>query len=365
MNPNLLETMEHEQVIFCSNPSSKLQAIIAIHNTVLGPALGGTRMYPYTNMEEALKDVFRLSKGMTYKSAAAGLNFGGGKAVILGDPKKDKSESLFRAFGAFVERLKGQFITGEDVGIDVNDTEFMFMETDYVVGLSEAHGGSGDPAQMTAYGLIQGMQACVEKRLQRSNLKNLKVAVQGLGHVGSELVRLLQQEGAEVIACDKDAQKAKEVEQRYGIEIVSPEAIYDVPCDIFSPCSMGGILSKKTIPRLHCAIVAGAANNQFDEGSEEKLLQEKNILYAPDYVINAGGLINVACELEGYSKHRAQLLTRNIFYNLRHIFEIAQSEKIPAQKAADRLVEKRLQSVEQIRRSHFLDKSKIRRSQHL
>lgn len=357
----LLEEQGFEEVVFCSNPHVGLRAIIAIHNTSLGPALGGTRMFPYPNTQAALNDALRLAKGMTYKSAAAGLNFGGGKGVIIGDPKKDKSESLFRAYGAFVERMKGQFITGEDVGIDVNDAEFMYMETDYVVGLSKSHGGSGDPAYMTAYGVLQGMHACIEKKLKRRDMKDLKVAIQGLGHVGMHLAELLKEEGVQMIGSDLDPHLAKEAKNRFEIEIVAPEKIYEVPCTIFAPCAMGGILNSKTISRLQCEIVAGSANNQLSVDSDGRLLEDKDILYAPDYVINAGGLINVSLELEGYSEKRAKLLTRNIYYNLKRIFEIAEEEKISPQVAADRLAQERIKKLGKIQRSHFLEKSSIRR----
>lgn len=364
-----LKQTGHELVVFCNNPECGLQAIIAIHNTALGPAFGGTRMFPYPNESAALEDVLRLSKGMTYKCAATGLNYGGGKGVILGDPKQGKSESLFRAYGTFVERLKGQFITGEDLGLDVNDVEFMYMETDYVVGLSKQHGGSGDPGFMTAYGLIQGLQACVEQKWGnkrgpergRSPLEGLTVAVQGLGHVGLNLVEMLIKEKAKVIACDADSNTAKEAQKKFAIEMVSPEEIYSVHCDIFSPCAVGGILNRQTIPQLKCTIIAGSANNQLKEGTEDKLCVERGILYAPDYVINAGGLINVSLELEGYSETRAKSLCRNIYYHLRRVFEIADQTKITPQKAADQLVEERIKNVTQINRSHFLDKSRIRR----
>ncbi|MBI4040561.1 MAG: Glu/Leu/Phe/Val dehydrogenase [Deltaproteobacteria bacterium] len=358
----LLTEMGHEQVVFCSNPSVGLKAFIAIHNTSLGPALGGTRMYPYASEELALQDVLKLSKGMTYKSVACGLNFGGGKAVIIGDPKKDKSEKLFRTFGAFVDRLQGQFITGEDVGVDVNDIEFMFMETDYVVGLSKEHGGSGDPSFMTAYGLVQGLQACIEERLQRDSLEGLTVVIQGLGHVGMNLVKLLVQANAKVIACDVDAQRCELAKAKWGIELVKPSQIYEVPCDVFAPCAMGGSIHLKSLSTLECKIIAGSANNQLENETVHQLLKEKNILYAPDYVINAGGLINVALELEGYSERRARLLARNIYYNLKRVFEISKERKISPAEAADRLADERIHNLQQIQRSHFLDKSKIRRA---
>lgn len=356
-----MEKLGHEQVVFCSDPLAGLRAIIAIHSTALGPALGGTRMWPYKKEQDALEDVLRLSRGMTYKAAAAGLNFGGGKAVIIGDPKKDKSEQLFRSFAAFVARMKGEFITGEDVGIDVNDMEFMFMETDYVMGLSKGHGGSGDPSPITAYGVVQGMKACVEKKLKRKTLRGLTVAVQGLGHVGANLVKLLVAEGVKVIATDIDDLASARLKKEYGIKMVEPNHIYSASCDIFSPCALGGILNSKTIPKLKCAIVAGAANNQLQRDSDGVLLYKRGILYAPDYVINAGGLINVSLELDGYSEARARTLIRNIYYNLKRIFQITEDQKIMTHEAADHLAEERIRNISRIKRGNFLSKSKIRR----
>ena len=353
---DLIQEMGHEQVVFCSNPSIGLRAIIAIHNTSLGPALGGTRMYPYPTEEEALKDVLRLSKGMTYKSAASGLNFGGGKAVILADPKKDKSESLFRAFGAYVNRLNGQFITGEDVGMDVHDMEYIFMETDYVVGLSKSHGGSGDPSPMTAYGVLQGIFACLDQRGHGKNLKDITVALQGLGHVGYWLSRY-----SKVIACDVDTSLCEKAVSELGVEIVDPQKIYDVECDIFSPCAMGGILNEHTLPRLKAKIIAGSANNQLSSDDLGKQILERNILYAPDYVINSGGLINVALEIEGYSEYRAKLLTKNIYHHLKRIFEISKKQKLCPQLSANQLAEERIRNLGNIRRSHRLNPDRIRR----
>ncbi|MBI4040920.1 MAG: Glu/Leu/Phe/Val dehydrogenase [Deltaproteobacteria bacterium] len=360
---DIFKDLEHEQVIFCNAPDFGLRAIIAIHSTILGPALGGTRMWPYRSEAEALEDVLRLSKGMTYKSAAAGLNFGGGKAVIIGDPQTQKSENLFRTFGAFVERLQGQFLSGEDVGVDVNDMEFMFMETQFVVGLSDAHGGSGDPSPMTAYGVIQGMHACIERVFKQKHLKGLTVAIQGLGHVGYSLAEKLTKLGVVVIGCDLNEVNAKKAHKELGIEVVSVDSIYEVQCDIFAPCALGGILNEKTIPKLKCAIVAGSANNQLKEDAHAKLLQARNILYAPDYMINAGGLINVALELEGYSKERARIQARNIYYNLKRTFEIAEEQKILPHEAADRLAEERIRKVARIPRSHCLAKDQIKRHQ--
>ncbi|GBC76747.1 Leucine dehydrogenase [bacterium HR08] len=344
-----MEEFGHEEVIFCQNKDVGLRAIIAIHDTTLGPALGGTRMWPYKTEEEALLDALRLSRAMTYKAAAAGLNLGGGKAVIIGDPKTDKSEALFRAFGRFVESLKGRFITGEDVGIDVNDIEYMYMETRYVSGLSPAHGGGGDPAPVTAFGVIQGMQACVQEKLGRDSLKGLSVAVQGLGHVGFNLAARLLEEGAHVIGADIDPEKVERARSELKIEIASPEEIYDVDADIFAPCALGAVLNDHTIPRMRFKIIAGAANNQLEEDRHGVELHRRGILYAPDYVINAGGLINVYVELEGYDRERALRMTRGIYYNLRRVFDISRRENIPTFQAADRLVEERIAMVRRLK----------------
>lgn len=344
-----MEEDGHEEVIFCQNKDVGLRAIIAIHDTTLGPALGGTRMWPYATEEDALIDALRLSRGMTYKAAAAGLNLGGGKAVIIGNPKTDKSEALFRAFGRFVQSLGGRFITGEDVGIDVNDVEYMYMETDYVCGLSPAHGGGGDPAPVTAFGVVQGMKACLLEKFGTDSFQGLTVAIQGLGSVGFHLAQLLSREGVRLIGADIDPEKTERARTELKVEIVPPEEIYDVPAEIFAPCALGAILNDRTIPRLRCQIVAGAANNQLEEDRHGVALHERGILYAPDYVINAGGLINVSVELEGYDRRRALRMTRGIFYNLRKVFQIARERKIPTHEAADRMVEERIAMVRHLK----------------
>ncbi|RMG54722.1 MAG: Glu/Leu/Phe/Val dehydrogenase [Acidobacteria bacterium] len=344
-----LEEFGHEEVLFCQNKDVGLRAIIAIHDTTLGPALGGTRMWPYETEEEALADALRLSRAMTYKAAAAGLNMGGGKAVIIGDPKKDKSEALFRAFGRFIESLKGRFITGEDVGVDVNDVEYMYMETRYVCGLSPAHGGGGDPAPVTALGVVQGMKACVQEQFNATSLEGFTVAVQGLGSVGSHLVELLVNERAQVIGTDIDEEKVRRVVDRFGIRTVPPDEIYRVDADIFAPCALGAVINDETIPQFKFKIIAGSANNQLAEDRHGEELHRRGILYAPDYVINAGGLINIYVELEGYDRERALRMTRSIYYNLRKVFEIARQENIPTAQAADKLVEQRIAMVRKLK----------------
>lgn len=345
----LMDELEHEQVIFCRNKDVGLRAIIGIHDTTLGPALGGTRMWPYETEEEAVQDVLRLSRAMTYKAAAAGLNLGGGKAVIIGDPKKDKSEALFRAFGRFVESLRGRFITAEDVGIDVNDVEFMHMETRYVVGLSQTLGGGGDPSPVTAFGVVQGMKACVKEKFDRDDLRGFRVAIQGLGNVGFNLAAQLVKEGAVVFGTDIDTEKVRRARDELQIKDVTIDEIYDVDAEIFSPCALGAVINDKTIPRLKCKIVAGGANNQLEEDRHGDELGRRGILYAPDYVINAGGLMNVYVELEGYSQDRAMRMTRGIYYNLRKVFEIARKENVPTYVAADRMVAERIATIRKIK----------------
>ncbi|RME73854.1 MAG: Glu/Leu/Phe/Val dehydrogenase [Planctomycetota bacterium] len=340
----------HEQVVYCNEESAGLRAIIAIHDTTLGPALGGVRMYPYATEEDALLDVLRLSKGMTYKASVAGLNLGGGKAVIIADPRKDKNEVLLRAFGRFVETLGGRYITAEDVGTNVADMEYVLAETSHVVGISVTQGGSGDPSPVTAYGVWKGIQATAHAKFGRDDLEGLRIAIQGLGKVGYHLARHLVQSGAQVTACDIDAARAKAVGEELGIEIVAPETIFDVPCDIFSPCAMGGVINDETLERLQCAAIAGAANNQIAEERHGRLLEEKGILYAPDFVINAGGLINVYCEMDGYNRDRALRMCDTIYDKLLEVFRIAASDDaLTTHDAAQLAARRRIEAVRRLR----------------
>ncbi len=337
---------DHEEVIFINHPPSGLKAIIGIHSTELGPALGGTRMWPYKSEAEALEDVLRLSRGMTYKAAAAGLNLGGGKAVIMGDPKTDKSEMLFRAFGRFVQGLGGRYITAEDVGICVRDMDWVGMETEYVTGIDEALGGSGDPSPVTAAGTFHGIRACAKKRWGSDTLSGKRVAVQGLGHVGYCLVEHLVAAGAEVVGCDIDDKLAADAADAFGIAIVPPNAIYSADADIFAPCALGAVVNDETLPLFKFEIIAGAANNQLrDEERHGDLLEERGILHAPDYVINAGGLISVANEYEGHSLNRAVNQAGGIYDTLLAIFEIAEKENISTNLASNRLAEARIRAI--------------------
>ena len=283
---------------------------------------------------------------MTNKAAAAGLNLGGGKAVIIGDPKKDKSEALFRAFGKCVNSLGGRYITAEDVGTDVNDMEYVYMETPYVTGIHSDHGGSGDPSPFTAYGTLQGMRAAVEKQFG-TDLKGRSVSVQGLGHVGMELARLLKREGAKVIATDIDAESCQRAKDEAGVdEIVKPEEIYDVAVDVFAPCALGAVVNDRTVETLKCKVIAGAANNQLEDSDRHcEVLEKRGILYTPDYVINAGGLINVYLEIKGYNVKQARRLCRGIYYNCMKIFKIAAEKEITSHHAAEHMVSRRMNSL--------------------
>ncbi len=343
----------YEQVVFCYNESAGLKAIIAIHDTTLGPALGGLRMWPYATEDEAIVDVLRLARGMTYKAAAAGLNLGGGKSVIIGDPRKDKSEALFRALGRFIQSLGGRYITAEDVGTTVEDMDYIHMETDFVTGVSAAFGSSGDPSPATAFGVWQGMKAAAKAALGTEKLSGLKVALQGVGHVGYYLARHLHDEGARLTVCDINDESTTRARVELGAGVVDADAIYDVDCDIFSPCALGAVINPTTVPRLKCKVVAGCANNQLLSPADGNALEERDILYAPDYVINAGGLINVADELEGYNRDRAYKKVAGIYGNIERVINRAKSEGIPTYRAADRLAEERIRRIGEQKHIHL------------
>ncbi|MEO6194438.1 MAG: Glu/Leu/Phe/Val dehydrogenase dimerization domain-containing protein [Thermoanaerobaculia bacterium] len=345
--------MGHERVLFCSNPDVGLEAIIAVHSTVLGPGLGGCRMWPYTSTEEALTDVLRLSRGMTYKAAAAGLNLGGGKAVIIGDAKKDKSEELFRAFGRYVESLGGFYITAEDVGTSTDDMEVIQHETRWVTGLPPEMGGGGDPSPVTAFGTLQGIKAAVE-HLHGDSLKGRSVAIQGLGSVGYHLARFLRDEGAKVFGTDIDGETTERARAELGVEIVPIAEILEVECDVVAPCALGAVINDDSIPKLRCRIVAGAANNQLKEDRHGQELHDRGILYAPDYVINAGGLINVYNELVGYNREVAMRMARGIFANMARLFEISRTQSIPTYLAADHLAEQRIARMKGLGGQHWV-----------
>ncbi|WP_202842431.1 Glu/Leu/Phe/Val dehydrogenase [Luteimonas saliphila] len=340
-----LASYGHEQVVFCHNPDVGLKAIIAIHNTVLGPALGGTRMWPYKTEQDALDDVLRLSRGMTYKNAVAGLNLGGGKAVIIGDPAKDKSEALFRAFGQFVDSQGGRYITAEDVGIDVNDMEYVYRETQFVTGVHQVHGGSGDPSPFTAYGTLQGLMAALNRKFGDEEVGKYAYAVQGLGHVGMEFAKLLKERGAKIFVTDINQALVERAVSELGAVAVGLDEIYDVPADVYSPCALGGTVNENTLPRLKAKVICGAANNQLANNAIGDEIARRGILYAPDYAVNAGGVMNISLEIDGYNRERAMRMMRTIYHNLARIFEIAERDRIPTYQAADRLAEERIQTI--------------------
>lgn len=348
---NMIQEFNHEQVVFCSDKEAGLKAIIAIHDTTLGPALGGCRMWNYKSDEDALRDVLRLSRGMTYKAAITGLNLGGGKAVIIGDPATQKTEMLFRSFGKFVEGLAGRYITAEDVGTSVKDLEYSKMETKYVSGTSTEFGGSGDPSPVTALGVYVGMKACANIKWGSDSLRNKKVAVQGAGKVAQTLCEYLHKEGAEIFITDIDEKKLNKVSEKVTANIVAPEEIYDISADIFSPNALGAIINDDTIERFKFEIIAGGANNQLeDEAKHGKLLMNKGILYAPDYVINAGGLINVYNEFGGYRQERALKQAEGIYDTVKQIITISQQENIPAHVASNKIAEERIRQYSRIKR---------------
>jgi len=337
-----LASMGHEQIVLCSEPSAGYRGIIAIHSTTLGPALGGTRFWNYATDEEAIVDALRLARGMTYKNAVAGLNLGGGKAVIIGDNRTTNREMLFRAHGRFVEGLGGRYVTAEDVGTSTSDMDFVHMETDYVTGLA---GKSGDPSPVTAHGVFRAIQASANHRWGSDALAGKTVAIQGCGHVGYHLAKELRQAGAAVVVTDIDAERVKRAVTDLGARAVEPGEIYGVKADIFAPCALGAVINDKTIPQLKVEIVAGAANNQLLEERHGDMLEERGILYAPDYVANAGGVINVYSELANWDSARALRKADEIYATTLGVFEIAKAEGIPTYVAADRLAERRLRAV--------------------
>jgi len=340
-----IPTEGYEKVVRCDDPESGLKAIISVHDTTLGPALGGLRMWPYLSDQEALTDVNRLSRGMTYKSAVAETGLGGGKSIIIGNPKTDKAEALFRAMGRFVDSLDGLYTTAEDVGTSVEDMILVRKETKHVTGLPRDIGSSGDPSPYTARGVFLGIKACIEKALGTSDFNGVRLAVQGTGHVARYLCGHLHEAGASLIVTDIVEERAKLVADQYGATIVSPEEIYDVDCEIYCPCALGATINDDTIPRLKAKIVAGAANNQCLTVEHGDRLRERGILYAPDFVINAGGIINVSVELEpnGYNEDRALAKVNNIYNAVRDILRTAAEEDIATNRAAILLAERKLE----------------------
>jgi len=336
----------HEEVVFCNDANTGLKAIIAIHNTQLGPSLGGCRFYPYANESDALTDVLRLSRGMTYKAAVAGINLGGGKSVIIGDPKTIASEALFRVFGRFIQGLNGRYITAEDIGTTTKFMEWINYETRHVTGCPSCYGGSGDPSPFTAHGTFVGIKAALKKMRGNDNVTGIKVAVEGLGNVGYNLCKELHEANAKLFVYDINPEAVKRVVDNFAAIAVHPNELHSAAVDVYAPCALGATLNDKTIAQLKCSIVAGAANNQLHE--EEKhgsALKHRGILYTPDYVINAGGLINVASEVFGGGPETVWQKVEDIYDTLLTIFNIAELENITTAEAAKRVAEKRMREV--------------------
>lgn len=352
-----LEKYDYEQVVFCQDKQSGLKAIIAIHDTTLGPALGGTRMWMYPSEEAAIEDALRLARGMTYKNAAAGLNLGGGKAVIIGNPHTDKNEAMFRAFGRYIQSLNGRYITAEDVGTTVEDMDLIHEETDYVTGISPAFGSSGNPSPVTAYGVYRGMKAAAKEAFGTDSLAGKTVAVQGVGNVAYHLCRHLYEEGVQLIVTDIQQAAVQRAVNEFGAKAVEPAEIYSVDCDIYAPCALGAVLNDETIPTIKAKVIAGSANNQLKNSLHGEQLHEKGIIYAPDYVINAGGVINVADELIGYNRERALKKVESVYDNIAKVIEIAKRDNIPTYKAANRMAEERIARM-RYSRSQFIQNEK-------
>ncbi len=345
-----MQQMGHEQVVFCHDPHSGLNAIIGIHNTTLGPALGGTRLWNYNSHEEAIIDALRLSRGMTFKAAISGLNLGGGKAVIIADTKQ-KSEALWRRYGKFVDSLNGKYITAEDVNTSARDMEFIALETSHVTGVPEYMGGSGDPSPFTAYGVFVGMKASAKKHWGNDSLSGKKILVQGVGHVGQYLVGHLVEEGAKVYITDINQDKLKETVSKFSVvEVVDNATIFDLDIDIYAPCALGATVNSESIAKMKCPIISGAANNQLAvENEHGPELIKKGIIYAPDFLINAGGLINVAAELDGYNRERVMGNIEKIYDRTLDIYQLSETEKIHTQAAAIRIAEKRIQDIANVK----------------
>lgn len=347
-----MEMYDYENLLFCQDKTLNFKAIIAIHDTTLGPATGGCRLWQYESEMDAIEDALRLARGMTYKYAAAGVNLGGGKAVIIGDPKRRDREPIFRALGKFINRLGGRYITGEDVGTTLRDMEYIRMETQYVVTLPTYLGGAGDISPMTAFGVIRAMQACCKRLYNSDSLEGKRVSVQGLGAVGHNVVEQLNQHGAKMVVTDIDPEKVEIMVTKHGVEEVDPNAIYDVECDIFCPCALGGIINDESLRRLKCKIICGSANNQLKEDRHGELLEKKGLVYAPDYIANAGGTIYDTDRLEtgGVSHERGKEKVSRIYQYMERVFEIADREKIPTYVAADRMAEERIREIAKVKK---------------
>jgi leucine dehydrogenase len=347
-----MEKYDFENLFLCQDKAINFKAIIALHDTTLGPATGGCRMWQYDSEMDAIEDALRLARGMTYKYAAAGVNLGGGKAVIVGDPKRRDREAVFRALGKFINRLGGKYITGEDVGTTLKDMEFIRMETEHVVTLPTYLGGAGDIAPMTAFGTIRAMQACCNRVYGSTSLEGKTVGVQGLGAVGHNVVGQLQELGAKMIVTDIDSGKVGAMVSQYGVEKVEANAIYDVDCDIFCPCALGAIINDETLKRLKCKIICGCANNQLKEEGHGDLLEKQGMIYAPDYIANAGGTIYDTDRLGvgGVSHERGREKVSRIYENMERVFQIADRDQISTYLAADRMAEERIRQIAEVKK---------------
>jgi len=346
-----MEQGDYEHLFFCQEQSTGLKAIIAIHDTTLGPAAGGIRMKPYATEEEAIRDALRLAQAMTYKCAAAGANLGGGKCVVIGDPQRDKSEALLRVLGRFIRRLNGLFITGMDVGTTLEDMDILRQECPYVTIYSEALGGPGDTAAATALGVVSGMRACLKAVYGDERFQGRHVAVQGVGAVGSHVVELLVQAGALVTIADVDEERVRSVATHEQVTVVAPGEIATLPVDIYCPCALGGVLNQTSIPTLRCAIVCGSANNQLQEEQDGELLEQRGILYAPDYIVNAGGVIVGADSLlpGGYKQQRAEAAVRRLYQAVEQVISLAKEQHVSTNRAAALLARKRIEMMKQVR----------------
>jgi leucine dehydrogenase len=346
-----MEQAGHEEVVFWFDRAAGLKAIVAIHDTTLGPALGGCRMWAYPDEDAAVTDALRLSRGMTMKNAAMGLDLGGGKSVIWADPRHDKNEALFRSFGRLVQSLGGRYITAEDVGVSAEDMAMVARETRFVGGLRET---SGDPSPATALGVLEGIRACLRYVDGHDDLTGRHVVIQGLGHVGSTLAHMLHDQGAQLTVADLDDEQARAVAGEVAAAVVPADAVFDVPCDVFSPCALGAVINDDTLPRLRCRIVAGSANNQLAEPRHGELLRQRGILYAPDFVINGGGVVNVADEFhpDGYHHDRAYERIAQIGRQVYEVIRTADREGIPTEAAAVKLAEARLHMLGAVHRTY-------------
>ncbi|HLI07081.1 MAG TPA: Glu/Leu/Phe/Val dehydrogenase dimerization domain-containing protein [Ktedonobacteraceae bacterium] len=339
-----MEAHGYENIFFCSEKELGLRAIIVIHDTTLGPAAGGVRMKPYESEAQALEDALRLARSMTYKNAAAGLKYGGGKCVVMGDPRREKTEAMFQALGRFIDRLGGLFLTGPDSGTTLHDMEVLRLETPYVVTLPESWGGPGDSAPATSFGVVQGMRACLNAVYGSAEVQGRSVAVQGIGAVGKGVVKYLVEGGARVTIADIDEESVRAISSQYAVEVVSQQEITRLAVDVYCPCAMGGTLSERSIPELRCKIVCGSANNQLAQESDGELLHQRGILYAPDYIVNAGGVI---CGLDslnpgGFNRERAMEKVGRLYDAMARVIAIARERHIPTYRAADLLAEQRI-----------------------